>query len=168
MIVVGRNDRVLRHHLHGLGRHGVHGMLQDVLHLLRVLLDVHLRDGIVEPEVVRVLDEGVVVVTKGGLLLDVLLLELRVLGLFFFDGIFYSGVVDGGLHRIDDSTGGGLCTVAFFIIIVHILLLLFFLRLVHLLAKALHLGVELVLPGLVDFHLQQLFVALGHPEETAF
>ena len=115
------------------------------------------------------LDEGVVVVTKGGLLLDVLLLELRVLGLFFFDGIFYSGVVDGGLHRIDDSTGdGGLCTVANFVIIVSILLLFFLLRLVHLLAKALHLGVELVLPGLVDFHLQQLFVALGHPEETAF
>ena len=134
MIVVGRNDRVLRHHLHGLGRHGVHGMLQDVLHLLRVLLVVHLRTDVVNMQVVRVLDEGVVVL-EGGLLLEVLLPELRMLFLFFFDGIVYSGVVDGGLDRVYFGVaGGGPCIVVLLVVVGRIFLLLFFLRIFHLFA----------------------------------
>ena len=79
----------------------------------------------------RVLDEGVVV-AEGGALLEVLLLELRVLGLFFFDGPVYSGVVDGGLDRVDLGLGR---LVVLLVVIVGglLLLLLFFLVVVHLL-----------------------------------
>ena len=131
VVVIVRDGRVLRHHLDGLDDDVVHGLLQDVLHLLRVLLVVDLRAGVVELQVVRVLDEGVVV-AEGGALLEVLLLELRVLGLFFFDGPVYSGVVDGGLDRVDHGLGR---LVVLLVVIVGglLLLLLFFLVVVHLL-----------------------------------
>ena len=134
VVVVGRDDRVLRHHLDGLDGHGVHGLLQDVLHLLRVLLVVHLRTYVVDLQVMRVLDEGVVVAEGGLALLEVLLPELRMLDLFFFDGVADSGVVDGGLNGIDFAIGcGRICIVVFLVVVGRVVLLLFLWRIFHLL-----------------------------------
>ena len=81
----------------------------------------------------RVLDEGVVVAEGGLALLEVLLPELRMLDLFFFDGVADSGVVDGGLHGIDFAIGcGRIFIVVLLVVVGRVVLLLFLWRIFHL------------------------------------